>query len=441
MTAVRRFRRPGACAALLLGSLPLGLACREGGTRAPGPQAQPRAAIGYQSINPSNSSEWALVERFQQETGIQVWQIPGRESVSEYLGHCLGFLRAHKSSPDVYAIDVTWPGILAEHLADLSPYFREDLKQHFPATVQNDTVAGRLVAMPHYTDAGLFFYRTDLLQKYGYARAPDSWDELEAMARRIQDGERKAGNEAFWGYVWQGVASESLTCNALEWQVSHGGGRIIESDGSITVNNRKVARALERATRWVGTISPPSVLSYAEEDARNVFQAGNAAFMRNWPYAHQKGQAEDSPIRGRFDVGRIPSGGAGHAHTLGGWQLAVSRYSTHVPEAVELVRYLTSHRIQREAWLTGARLPTRMDLYDDTELLQATPHFSKFKAFLQDAVARPSDVTGPNYDKVSAAYFTAVHAVLARQAPAPQALAELEAQLVALTGLKPAADR
>jgi trehalose/maltose transport system substrate-binding protein len=68
------------------------------------------------------------------------------------------------------------------------------------------------------------------MRQYGYPAPPKTWDELERMAARIQAGERAKGRRDFWGFVWQGAPSEALTCNALEWQVSEGGGRIIENE-------------------------------------------------------------------------------------------------------------------------------------------------------------------------------------------------------------------
>ena len=129
-------------------------------------------------------------------------------------------------------------------------------------------------------NVGMLYYRTDLLKKYGYRKPPDTWDELESMSARIQQGERAAGNRDFWGYVWQGAAYEGLTCDALEWQESFGGGRIIEADRAISVNNPAAAQALAKAQGWVGTISPKGVLSYTESDSMAVFRAGNAAFLR-----------------------------------------------------------------------------------------------------------------------------------------------------------------
>ena len=115
-------------------------------------------------------------------------------------------------------IDVIWPGDLAEHLVDLNEYGAADVTpEHFEAIVVNNTVDGALVGMPWFTDGGLLYYRTDLLEKYGYDGPPVTWDELEEMAQTIMDGERADGNQDFWGFVWQGNAYEGLTCDALEW--------------------------------------------------------------------------------------------------------------------------------------------------------------------------------------------------------------------------------
>ena len=173
----------------------------------------------------------------------------------------------------------------------MKKYYKEDeIKQFFPRIIENNTVGGRLVSIPWFTDAGILYYRTDLLEKYGYKAPPKTWEELTEMAKKIQDGERTAGKGDFQGFVFQGKASESVTCNAIEWIYSFGGGTIVEPDKKVTINNPNAIKALETAKGWVGTISPKGVTTYGEEEARNVWQAGNAAFMRNWPYAYALGQ-------------------------------------------------------------------------------------------------------------------------------------------------------
>ena len=63
----------------------------------------------------------------------------------------------------------------------------------FPAIAASYTVRDKAVAIPYRADVGLLFYRTDLLKEYGYRAPPATWDELEAMATRIQAGERAKG--------------------------------------------------------------------------------------------------------------------------------------------------------------------------------------------------------------------------------------------------------
>jgi len=377
-------------------------------------------------------SEQAAAEYMDAHPNVEVVVLDTPDLATDRLGLYLQFFEAKSSEVDVYQIDVIWPGDLAEHLVDLYQYkgFKEAAKEHFPAIVQNNTVDGKLIGIPWFTDAGLLYYRTDLLEKYGYSDPPATWDQLEEMAAKIQEGERAAGNQDFWGFVWQGNAYEGLTCDALEWIKSQGGGSIIEPDGTISINNDNAIKAIERAAAWVGKISPEGVTGFAEEDARNMWQAGNAAFMRNWPYAYKLGQADDSPIKGKIGVSPLPGGTAGQsAAALGGWQLAVSKYSKHPEVAADVALYLASAEQQKKRAIIGSYNPTIMSLYKDPEVLEAVPFFGSLYDVFINAVARPSTITAPRYNEVSTLFFNAVHSVLTGDKDATTAVEELELDL------------
>jgi trehalose/maltose transport system substrate-binding protein len=364
-------------------------------------------------------------------TGNQVNVISTPNSATERLALYQQILAANSADIDVFQIDVIWPGILGSHFIDLAEHIdQETIDQHFAAIVENNTIDDALVAMPWFTDAGVLYYRTDLLEKYG-KEPPTTWQELTEIAREIQEGERADGNDRMLGFVFQAKAYEGLTCDALEWIDSFGGGQIVAEDGSITINNEKAAAALELAASWVGEIAPEGVLNYAEEESRGVFQSGNAVFMRNWPYAWALGNAPDSPIAGKIGVGQLPKGGEDGKHTgvLGGWQLAVSKYSENAELAVDLVRHLTSPEEQKRRAIKGAYNPTIAALYQDEEILEATPFFGELYETFTNAVARPSRVTGEKYNQVSSEFFNAVHAVLSGKSDAPSSLEALEGKL------------
>lgn len=377
------------------------------------------------------------LRRFTNETGIRVEVLPSPESAVEQLAVWRQLLESHATVPDVYAIDVIWPGILGDELLDLKPYVPvQEVAAYFPELIANNTVDGRLVALPYDIDSGMLFYRVDLLRQYGYRAPPRTWDELESMAARIQAGERAKGHSNFWGFVWQGAPSEALTCNALEWQASEGGGTIIDN-GTITLNNPRTLHAWERAARWVGSISPPGVVAYKEWDAFNIWQAGEAAFMRNWagtPYVAVRAEASLP-----FDVSPLPRGGAGARATLGGNGYGVSRYSLHPREAVMLVRSLCRRDEQLRKCRKACEPPSIPDLYSDPEVLVANPYLSTVRQISKSLVLRPSTITGKMYPSVSRAYFDTVHEVLTGKKTASKAAAELENKLVQLTHL-PAAD-
>jgi trehalose/maltose transport system substrate-binding protein len=377
------------------------------------------------------------LQQFTQETGIRVSLLPSPDSARQRLVLWRELLGTGASGPDVYSIDVIWPGMLSEYFVDLKPYFPHEVSLQFPALAGAYTVDNKLVAMAYRADIGLLYYRTDLLRQYGYREPPGTWDELENMAARIQAGERAKGKKQFWGFVWQGAADEVLTCDALEWQAAEGGGRIIEEDKTISVNNPQAIRAWQRAAHWVGSISPPGVVGYREWDSLNVWVAGDAAFMRHWPSAYLDSQAAGSPIRNKFDAALLPGGKAGRVGTLGGWGLAVSRFSAHRSEALELVRYLSRRDLQLKRAQVLSQPPTVPELYNLPEVLESKSRLNLLsQAFRTGIVARPSNVTGEKYQEVSDAYIQAVHSVLTGEKGAPEAAAALEDKLVRTTGFK-----
>jgi len=371
----------------------------------------------------------ALAEEWAKKTGNTLEYISRPNDATATLQQYQQYWAAKSGDVDVYMIDVIWPGIAAPHAVDLKKYFKEDeIKQHFPRIIENNTVGGKLVGWPFFTDAGVLYYRTDLLEKYGYKEPPKTWEELAEMAKKIQDGERKDGKADFQGFVFEGKASESVTCNAIEWVYSYGGGTIIDPDKKVTINNPNAIKALETAKSWVGTISPQGVVSYGEEEARNIWQNGGAAFMRNWPYAYALRADPKSPISGKFDATVLPKGGANGkiAACLGGWQLMVSAYSKNPEAAADLVRYLCSVEAQKKRAIDLSQLPTRPDVYKDPEVLAKNKWFSNAVEILNNAIARPSTVTKADYNQVSTSFFQSVNKVLSGGESPQQAVADVE---------------
>jgi trehalose/maltose transport system substrate-binding protein len=166
------------------------------------------SAVGpwYQAV----SEEWA------KKTGNKLEYIGRPNDYSAVLPLFQQQWAAKSPDVDIYQIDVVCQGIAAPHAVDLKKYCSEDeLKAYFPRIIENNTVGGKLVSIPLFTDAGILYYRTDLLEKYGYKEPPKTWEELAVMAKKIQDGERAAGKPDFQGFVFEGKAMLDVFHNAV----------------------------------------------------------------------------------------------------------------------------------------------------------------------------------------------------------------------------------
>ncbi len=373
------------------------------------------------------------IKRWSKDTGHTAKIVPAPTNWDDMLPLYQQSFAAKSKDLDVFPLDVIWAGSLSQHLLNLTPYIDKNIMDsHFTTLIQTVTIDGQLIAMPSYADTGFLFYRKDLLEKYNQP-IPKTWEELTEISRIIQKAERENGNADFWGYVWQGRAYEGLTCNISEWFASTGG-TIISPTGEIAINSEKNIEMLTLASTWVGDISPKGVLNYDEEASRAVFQSGNALFHRNWSYVWPLSNDKESQISGKIGVTVLPKfdNEAEHVGVNGAAYMAVSKY-TDTPEAsVSLMQYMTDEVSQKIASIQGGYNPTIKALYEDEDILKASPFLAQFTENLSHMTPRPSDGVGSNYARISKVVREAVHNSLSGKEEAKIALDKAQKQLEAI---------
>jgi len=356
---------------------------------------------------------------------IEVEVIPMPDSATERHDLYVTYFAAGEKDPDVLMLDVIWSAEFAPFLEDLTDdYDYFELKEFLPGTIMSVTVNGRIVAIPWFTDAGLLYYRKDLLEKYGYKNPPRTWDELVEMAKKISQA------EGIIGFVWQGARYEGLVCDFLEYLWSFGG-EVIDEKGKVVIDSSQAVQALQFMVDLIykHKITPEGVVTYMEEDARRVFQKGEAVFMRNWPYAWALLNSDDSPVKGKVGVAPLPLGPGGRrAATLGGWNLGINKFSSKEEKeaAKKLIKFLTSYEQQLYKAIHSGQNPTRKAVYNDPKLKEAAPFMVELLSVFVNALPRPRTA---NYSELSDVIQKYVHAALTRQMTAEQAIKNIAREL------------
>jgi multiple sugar transport system substrate-binding protein len=309
-----------------------------------------------------------------------------------------------KAPFDLLGIDTIWAqefakaGWIAPLDELLTPAERNEF---FPGPIEAATFQGRLYAIPWYVDAGVLYYRRDLLDRYGL-KPPRTWLELVRDAKLVLDAEQ---DSRLAGFVWQGKQYEGLMCVTLE---------ILRSNGTDlwTGDRDRAEYGLQflRETIAMHRITPLSTSMADEESTRWIFGEGHALFMRNWPYAWSLLQQEGSPVRGKVGVVQLPAfSGFTSAAVLGGWMLAMPNSSPHQFVVRELIRFLSSPDTQRRIAVELGYNPVQRALYADKSLLEVRPLLKDLYPILSGAKPRP--VT-PYYLMISQAVQPEVSAVV-----------------------------
>jgi multiple sugar transport system substrate-binding protein len=331
-----------------------------------------------------------LIEAFErQHPGVKVIEEILPTSTDQQHQFYVTALEGRSAAFDVFALDVIWIQEFARAgwLLDLTPRLvGNGLAGFLPGPVEAATYNDRIYAVPWFANAGILYFRKDLLSKYGFA-PPRTFTELSHQARVILEGERDPDLK---GFVWQGKQYEGLICVALEF--IHGNGGAVLDGRQSALRDKQAVEALQLMHDLIAVdkISPHLVTSADEEATRHVFGTGRAIFMRNWPYALALYEQEGSKVRGRVGIAPLPSfEGYPSAPTLGGWLLGVSRFSTRPDLAGKLVEFLTNQAAQKVLAIKLGFPPARDALYHDAELEMANPFIQPLYEAMRRARPRP----------------------------------------------------
>jgi multiple sugar transport system substrate-binding protein len=365
-------------------------------------QAEEPTTIVFLMWKPNQPEVWEhLIERFHQtHPKIRVTVQIGPHSSTESHAILTQRLKNKDTSVDVFLMDVIWPPEFASAgwALDLtSKLSKEEQGAFLPATIAANTYHGRIYGVPSYLDAGLLYYRKDLLEKYGFD-PPRYWDEMLAQGNVIL---RKEGDPTLHIYSGQFKQYEGLVCDMLEFIWSNGGGILDAHTRKVLVSEPPSVQAVAFVRdEIVGKAAPQGVINYEEPESLELFIQGKAIFHRNWPYAWtEANDPEKSKVAGRVGVGILPAF-RGHepAACLGGWQFGISRWSEHVKEAWEFVEFMTSLESQKILALQTGLAPTRLAVYREPALQAKAPHLIDFLPAFKRARPRP---VSPLYPMIS----------------------------------------
>jgi multiple sugar transport system substrate-binding protein len=309
----------------------------------------------------------------------------------------LADFQAQSTSIDVVSMDVIWPAEFANsgYILPLDDVFNKTYQADFlQAPIEAGTVNGHIYGVPWFHDSAMLYYRTDILTAANNAgvindpngAAPTTWAQLKDWSSAIMnDTSFTTANNLTAGFVWQGASYEGLMCDFMEYIGGTGTYSFLNDGQTQAIFN--TSAGISAALTYMRSLitsgaSPSAVLTYMEESSRAVWNAGNAVFMRNWPYAYS-GSLNSAALNGslvsganhnvqQFDVTTMPAENSSvtnpRTSCLGGWQVGVSAFSKYPDQAKKFVMWITNAKEQTDHFLKEGETPTLTALYNSAAI-------------------------------------------------------------------------
>jgi multiple sugar transport system substrate-binding protein len=371
-----------------------------------------------------------LIDKFNKEHKGEIkvtWRTTAAAS-DDYFEQIKTQLQAGKATVDVIGGDVIWPAQFAAqgYVLDLSDRITSEMKaKNLAGPVKATEYDGKTWAVPWFTDAGMFYYRKDLLEKSGFSDPPETWDEMKRMADKV-----RSDSGTRFGYVFQGAQDEGGVCDGLE-HIWNAGGDVLSGD-KVIVDSPESAEGLElRKSMITDGLSPDASVNYTTQESQSIFTNGDAVFMRNWTFVYGLlASPETSRIKPeQVGISTLPvtEVGQGSFSALGGWNFLVNAASEDkLDEIWTFIEYMSSPESQKTFALKSARLPTLKSLYEDDEIRKKVPVAALGKAALESARPRP---ISPYYSDMSLVMAERFNEALKGSSPVDQALKDMQDEL------------
>ena len=283
----------------------------------------------------------------------------------------LGRARSHDGEYTVTAVDLVWVPQLAETgaLADLSA---DGLATAGLLPIARDAgTHGGVYTYPYTADAGLLYYRKDLLDAAGL-QPPTTWTELASACATI-----RMTHPEMECFATPDRPGESLTVSVVE-AIQGAGGQAFAADGSPTFDSADAAAGLS----W---LRADSVAGFDDGTLQAAFGRGEFVFTRGWSEAWALIGAEPGALvtRDRAGVAQLPGRDGAAPPVFGGRGLAISTHGGNLDTARDFVRWMAAEERQRRRFELAGSGPAIAALYDD-----ASVSGSPLGAALEDAVGR-----------------------------------------------------
>lgn len=370
--------------------------------------------LHFVTWKPEASQVWdqAVRDFERQNVGVKIVREIAPQSSTQIHDLLAQKLKNRDARLDVFFMDTIWPAEFASAgwALPLDRYFHAAERNEFlKAPILANQYRGQIYGVPLFIDAGLLYYRKDLLKKHALT-PPRTWRELVEQAKTIRVRERDPHLVGFSGQFKQ---YEGLICNMMEYILSNGGA-LWDDKRLVSLLDQPAALEAVRFVRdqIIGAISHRGVLAYEEPESLALFTQGRAIFHRNWPYAWKiANDPEQSRVAGNIGMMLLPGFTGSGVAALGGWQLGVSRFSRKPDLAWRFVAFMTSIENQKRIALATGRAPTRVALYDDREITDRIPHLNSLLETFKRAAPRPTTPVYVPLSNIMQRYFSSVLAV------------------------------